>query len=110
MKSEIVVKSGKRGQRGVRWVPPEGTPEFDQWHARVMAGRRKATARRHKAGLRTIPEIAKKYGVSVGFVGRKADRKEIEVIESGSRRYIYESEAERVFGSKQEERGGKTAA
>jgi hypothetical protein len=99
MKSQKVTRSI---QKGVRRIPPAGTAEFELWRKRVTAGRRKATAHRRKAGWRTIRETAKERGVSPNFLGRMADRGEIEVVESGSRRYIHESEAERVFGKRRD--------
>jgi hypothetical protein len=98
MKSQKVSKS-IRGSK--RKVPDAGTPEYAKWRAKVVAGKRQSKARRQKAGLRTVREIARQYGVPVSFVGRMADRGEIGVIESGPRRFIHENEAVRVFGGTQ---------
>jgi hypothetical protein len=86
-----------------RKAPDPGTDRYERWRANVTVGRRKAKARRIKAGLLTIAETARKYGVSKAFVGRKADRREVRTIESGSRRFIHVDEAERVFGSHTQE-------
>jgi hypothetical protein len=81
-------------------VPEAGTLEYRIWREKVATGRRKSTERRRKAGLRSMREIAKKYGVTVRFVSRMVDRGELAMIGC----YIHEAEAARAFG------GGRTAA
>jgi hypothetical protein len=79
-------------------VPDAGTPEFKRWRANVVAGKRKSKARRRSAGLMSIQEVALQFGLPVSFVRRKADRGEVRTIESGPRRYIWITDAARVFG------------
>jgi hypothetical protein len=88
-------------QRHPRRVPAQGTAAYKVWHKNVLAGIRKSHMRRRKAGLLTIPEVARERGLPVAFVKRKADRGEIATVESGARRYIFQSEADRVFGERQ---------
>ena len=99
MKSQKVSESIPRRKRR---VPEEGTAAYRRWRKNVVAGRRRSRLRRREAGLLTIAEVAEKHGISVTFVRRMADRRELAVLDGGARRYIRESEAERVFGRPQQ--------
>jgi hypothetical protein len=91
MKSKKVSQSKERTRR----VPPQGTPEYERWHRNVVAGMRRSRTLRRKAGLLTVTQVAREYGLPVSFIRRMADRGEIRV---GPGRYIWEREATRVFG------------
>jgi hypothetical protein len=81
-----------------RKTPPPGTPEYEAWRAKISAGMRRAKIRRRKSGLLTFTQVATKYDLPLGFVRRKADLREMQVVASGYRRYVREAEAERVLG------------
>jgi hypothetical protein len=84
--------------RHERKVPVQGTREHRLWLSRVVEGKRKARARRHELGLRTVRETATEYGVSPKFVQRLVDRGVIATID----RFIHQREAARVFSGHQE--------
>ena len=88
----------RKVSKAKRKTPRPGTPEFDDWRAKVSAGMRQAKTRRRKSGLLTFTQVAIKHDLPVGFVRRKADLGELRVVASGYRRYVREAEAERVFG------------
>ncbi len=69
-----------------------------KWRAKVATGMRKGKRKRLAAGLFSLTELSVKYVLPLCFVRRAADTGALPAVQAGSRRYVREEEAERVFG------------